>query len=99
MLSDDRYFKNFKLKLPSSANNEKNKFDKLKYEMLGEYKNTFDILRTVRSVVIKQNEPDDDSSIYDLNIRYTFVENDNIFVNIMLQNARLFKNGIVIRSI
>ena len=36
----------------------------------------------------------DDSSIYDLNIRYTFVENDNIFVNIMLQNARLFKNGI-----
>lgn len=36
----------------------------------------------------------DDSSIYDLNIRYTFVENDNVFVNIMLQNARLFKNGI-----
>lgn len=54
------------MKLPSSANNEKNKFDKLKYETLGEYKNTFDILRTVRSVVIKQNEPDDDSSIYEI---------------------------------
>ena len=66
ILSDDRYFKNFKLNLPSSANNEKNKFDKLKYETLGEYKNTFDILRTVRSVVIKQNEPDDDSSIYEI---------------------------------
>ena len=66
ILSDDRYFKNFKLKLPSSANNEKNKFDKLKYETLGEYKNTIDILRTVRSVVIKQNEPDDDSSIYEI---------------------------------
>lgn len=66
VLSDDRYFKNFKLKLPSSTNNEKNKFDKLKYEMLGEYKNTFDILRTVRSVVIKQNDPDDDSSIYEI---------------------------------
>lgn len=66
ILSDDRYFKNFKLRLPSSANNEKNKFDKLKYETLGEYKNTFDILRTVRSVVIKQNEPDDDSSIYEI---------------------------------
>lgn len=66
ILSDDRYFKNFKLKLPSSANNEKNKFDTLKYETLGEYKNTFDILRTVRSVVIKQNEPDDDSSIYEI---------------------------------
>lgn len=32
--------------------------------------------------------------IYDINIRYTFVENDNIFVNIMLQNARMFKPGI-----
>lgn len=36
----------------------------------------------------------DDSSIYDLNIKYTFIENDNIFVNIVLQNARLFRNGI-----
>lgn len=33
-------------------------------------------------------------SIYDLNIRYTFIENDNIFINIMLQNVRLFKEGI-----
>lgn len=35
------------------------------------------------------------SDIYDINIKYTFVENDNMFVNIMLQNARLFKEGIV----
>ena len=28
VLSDDRYFKNFKLNLPSQANNEKNKLDK-----------------------------------------------------------------------
>lgn len=33
-------------------------------------------------------------NIYDINIRYTFVEEENLFVNIMLQNARLFKNGI-----
>ena len=66
ILSNDKYFKNFKLKLPASANGESNKFDKLKYETLGEYKNTFDILRTVRSVVIKQNEPDNDSSIYEI---------------------------------
>lgn len=32
-------------------------------------------------------------NIYDINIKYTFVENDNMFVNIMLQNARLFKEG------
>ena len=66
VLSDDRYFKNFKLNLPSQANNEKNKLDKLKYDTLGEYKNTFEILRTIRSVVIKQNEPDDDSSMYEI---------------------------------
>ena len=29
-------------------------------------------------------------NLYDINIRYTFVENENLFVNIMLQNARLF---------
>lgn len=66
ILADDRYFKNFKLKLPASTKDETNKFDKLKYDTLGEYKNTFEILRTVRSVVIKQNEPDDDSSMYEI---------------------------------
>lgn len=66
VLAEDKYFKNFKLKLPAPAQNEQNKFDKLKYDTLGEYKNTFDILRTVRSVVIKQNEPDDDSAIYEI---------------------------------
>ena len=66
ILSDDRYFHNFKLKLPGSVKGDENKFDKLKYETLGEYKNTFDILRTIRSVVIKQNEPEDDSSIYEI---------------------------------
>ena len=31
--------------------------------------------------------------IHDINIKYTFIEEENIFVNIMLQNARLFQNG------
>lgn len=66
ILSNDRYFKNFSLKLQSVSNGEKNKFNKLKYETLGDYKYSFEILRTIRSVVIKQNEPDDDSSIYEI---------------------------------
>ena len=32
------------------------------------------------------------SNIHDINIKYTFVEDENVFVNIMLQNARLFKS-------
>lgn len=34
--------------------------------------------------------------IYDINIKYTFIENSNMFVNIMLQNARMFKFGLVL---
>lgn len=33
------------------------------------------------------------NNIYDINIKYTFVEKEKIFVNIMLQNARLFRKG------
>ncbi|MBQ7036509.1 MAG: DUF262 domain-containing protein [Clostridia bacterium] len=66
ILADDKLFRNFKLRLPALANEEQNKFDKLKYDQLGDYKNTFEIMRTIRSVVIKQNEPDDDSSIYEI---------------------------------
>lgn len=33
--------------------------------------------------------------IYDIYIKYTFTENENMFVNIILQNARIFKEGTV----
>lgn len=66
VLSDEKYFKNFSLKLPAQTKEEKNRFNALKYETLGDYKRTFDFLRTIRSVVIKQNEPEDDSSIYEI---------------------------------
>ena len=36
--------------------------------------------------------------IYDINIKYTFVERDMYYVNILLQNARLFKAGIVLNE-
>ncbi len=38
------------------------------------------------------------NNIYDINIKYTFVEKENLFVNIMLQNARLFKNGVIVNE-
>lgn len=34
------------------------------------------------------------SDLYDINIRYTFLEDNDIFVNIMLQNARMFEQGL-----
>ena len=66
VLSEDKYFKNFSLKLPSPVQTEENKYNALKYETLGDAKRTFEFLRTIRSVVIKQNEPDDDSSMYEV---------------------------------
>jgi len=66
VLANDKYFKNFSLRLPSQSISEKNKLDKLKYDTLGDLKHTFEYLRTVRSVMIKQNEPDDDSSIFEI---------------------------------
>lgn len=37
-------------------------------------------------------------NIYDLNIKYTFVESEKYFVNILLQNARLLKSGLEINK-
>lgn len=66
-LSEDAYFTNFSLKLPSPIATEQNKLDKLKFETLGEYKHSFEYLRTIRSVIIKQNAPEDsDSSMYEI---------------------------------
>lgn len=66
-LSNDNYFANFSLKLPSPITTENNKLDKLKFQTLGDYKHSFEYLRTIRSVVIRQNEPEDmDSSMYEI---------------------------------
>jgi uncharacterized protein with ParB-like and HNH nuclease domain len=64
-LSDDEYFVNFNLQLPSPLPNQPNPFDKLNYDILGDHQATFD-LRTVRNIVVRQNEPDGDSSIYEI---------------------------------
>lgn len=67
IISNDEYFTNFNLQLPSPLPNQPNKFNKLNYDTLGEYQTTFD-LRTIRNVVIRQNSPEDDedSSIYEI---------------------------------
>jgi uncharacterized protein with ParB-like and HNH nuclease domain len=66
ILHDDEYFSKFNLRLPSKLPNVPNKFNRLNYSTLGDFKTQFD-LRTIRNVIIKQNQPpDDDSSIYEI---------------------------------
>lgn len=66
ILQNDDYFSKFNLQLPAQVPNQPNKFNKVSYATLGEYKTTFD-LRTIRNIIIKQNFPqDDDSSVYEI---------------------------------
>jgi uncharacterized protein with ParB-like and HNH nuclease domain len=66
VLHDDKYFDNFRLRLPESLPNRKNKFNGLSYATLGTYQTQFD-LRTIRNVIIKQNSPEEnDSSMYEI---------------------------------
>ena len=67
ILSDDNYFANFNLQLPSPLPNQPNPFNKLNYDTLSDHQATFD-LRTVRNIVVRQNGPDgdSDSSIYEI---------------------------------
>ena len=65
ILHDDRYFENFRLKLPQISNNQ-NQFKGLSYATLGNYKTQFD-MRVIRNVIIKQNAPQgDDSAMYEV---------------------------------
>jgi uncharacterized protein with ParB-like and HNH nuclease domain len=66
ILHNDEYFENFRLRLPDSLTNQKNRFSRLSYATLGAYQTQFD-LRTIRNVIIKQNVPEgDDSSMYEI---------------------------------
>lgn len=66
ILHNDEYFSKFNLRLIAKLPDAPNKFNRLNYSTLGEFKTQFD-LRTIRNVIIKQNVPkDDDSSIYEI---------------------------------
>ncbi|MBI5060494.1 DUF262 domain-containing protein [candidate division KSB1 bacterium] len=66
VLHNDEYFLTFNLRLPQLLPNRPNRLRGLNYSTLGEFKTQFE-LRTIRNVIVKQNEPpNDDSSIYEI---------------------------------
>lgn len=60
-LHNNEYFRDFNLNLPEILPQNKNKFNKLNYETLGEYKTTLD-LRTIRNIIIKEREKDSEKN-------------------------------------
>lgn len=66
IFNNDDYFAKFNLHLPEQVPGQKNKFNKLNYNTLSDYKTSFE-LRTIRNVIVKQLSPqDDDSAIYEI---------------------------------
>jgi uncharacterized protein with ParB-like and HNH nuclease domain len=68
LLNDDKLFRGFKLILPLDVFPKQNsQYNGIKYSTLNQEKSTFEYLRTIRCMVIKQNEPDDgDSSMFEI---------------------------------
>lgn len=65
-LLDSDYFVPFKLKLPEIKDGVEHPLNKLTYSTLGDDKTTFD-LRTIRNIIIKQNQPEDsNSSVFEI---------------------------------
>lgn len=67
VLADEKLFETFEIHLPAVGGEEKSQLHGLNYDTLLEaHRNAFD-LRTMRCVIIKQNEPkDDNSSVYEI---------------------------------
>lgn len=66
VLSDPKFFVPFTLKLPKRADGSPSEFQGLSYETLGERRTEFDI-KTIRNVIIKQLQPQNDmSSVYEI---------------------------------
>jgi uncharacterized protein with ParB-like and HNH nuclease domain len=63
ILSNNQYFTDFNLKLPTSQPNQNNKFNGLNYSTLDEEDRLSFELRTIRNIIIKQNAPDDEHSV------------------------------------
>lgn len=65
ILESDTYFQRFNLRLPSNLHEEKNPLHGLNQSTLGERSETFDF-RTIRTIVIKQLEPEGDESVFEI---------------------------------
>jgi hypothetical protein len=64
-LMNDELFEDFRLRLFKNPRGSQNRFNRLTYARLGEYKTTLD-LRTIRNVVVKQTRPDGDGAVFEI---------------------------------
>ena len=65
ILSDNEFFQDFDLRLDSTDSNLKHPLHGLKYNTLKQFKSTLEFT-TIRCTAIRQNSPDDDSSMFEI---------------------------------
>jgi hypothetical protein len=66
IISDDKYFSNFNLALPTVVEGQRNKFHEKNYNTLGENLGSFN-LRTIRSIIVKPTvETENDTAVYEI---------------------------------
>jgi hypothetical protein len=66
ILSDDDYFDNFNLRLGARLIERPNRLEDLNYDTLESDDRIALELRTIRCIIVKQHEPKDDSSMYEI---------------------------------
>lgn len=66
LLADDRYFGDFHLNLPGALPDQKNPLHKSLYSELDDKERTSFDLRTIRHIIVRQIQPENDDAMYEI---------------------------------
>lgn len=66
LLADDQYFSDFQLNLPESVPGQSNRLHKLRYTDLSDKDRTAFDLRTIRHIIVRQMQPENDDAMYEI---------------------------------
>ena len=66
LLADDRYFSDFRLNLPEAVPGQTNRLHKFRYSELDDKERTSFDLRTIRHIIVRQMQPENDDAMYEI---------------------------------
>lgn len=66
LLADDRYFSDFQLNLPEAVPGQTNRLHKFRYSELDDKERTSFDLRTIRHIIVRQMQPENDDAMYEI---------------------------------
>lgn len=66
LLADDRYFSDFHLNLPEAVPGQTNRLHKFRYSELDDKERTSFDLRTIRHIIVRQMQPENDDAMYEI---------------------------------